>query len=203
MTTTTTAKDYGASALELETLRRLVTAQVPAVRFGGFTPSGAANGEYSFRLPNGLSAWVRSPTAPKGRQRARHPGHWLFRLTALMSHLVVGYRFTPRLRLQVQFGTARQLEYRGTATTRGRAPRPDSRCTAQHLALRRRGALRRAGFETAGRHHVVRARSVGANQLGLVDGREAREQFRMPAQPAADAGEHGDRMLARRGRARD
>lgn len=81
MTTTTTAKDYGASAPELETLRRLVTAQVPAVRFGGFTPSGAANGEYSFRLPNGLSAWVRSPTAPKGRQRARHPGHWLFRLT--------------------------------------------------------------------------------------------------------------------------
>ena len=82
MTTTTTAKDYGASAPELETLRRLVTAQVPAVRFGGFTPSGAANGEYSFRLPNGLSAWVRSPTAPKGGQRARHPGHWLFRLTS-------------------------------------------------------------------------------------------------------------------------
>ena len=35
--------------------------------------------------------------------------------TALMSHVAVGYRFTPRLRLQMEFGVARQLEYRGTA----------------------------------------------------------------------------------------
>ena len=78
----TTAKDYGASAVELETLRRLVDARaIPGVYFGGFTPSGAATGEYSFRLPTGVSVWVRSPTAPKGGSRRVHPGRWLFRLT--------------------------------------------------------------------------------------------------------------------------
>ena len=77
----TTAKDYGASAVELETLRRLVEARdIPVLRFGGYTPSGAANGEYSFRLPVG-AAWVRSPTSPKGGDRHHHPGRWLFRLT--------------------------------------------------------------------------------------------------------------------------
>lgn len=78
---TTTASDYGASAPELETLRRLVAVRCPTVRFGGFTPSGAANGEYSFRLPNGRSAWIRSPVAAKGGQRHEHPGRWLCRLT--------------------------------------------------------------------------------------------------------------------------
>lgn len=78
----TTAKDYGASAVELETLRRLVDERaIAGVYFGGFTPSGAANGEYSFRLPSGISAWVRAPTAPKGGLRYVHPGQWLFRLT--------------------------------------------------------------------------------------------------------------------------
>ena len=33
----------------------------------------------------------------------------------LMSHVAAGYRFTPRLRLQVEFGMVRRLEYRGTA----------------------------------------------------------------------------------------
>jgi len=80
--TETTAKDYGASAVELETLRRLIAARLPAVRFGEFTPSGAANGEYSFWLPDGRSAWIRSPTAPDGGQRDRHPGHWLCQLTS-------------------------------------------------------------------------------------------------------------------------
>ena len=78
---TTTASDYGASSTELETLRRLIAVRCPTVRFGGFTPSGAANGEYSFRLPNGRSAWVRSPVASKGGQRHEHPGYWLCRLT--------------------------------------------------------------------------------------------------------------------------
>ena len=78
----TTANDYGSSAVELETLRRLVEArEVTDVRFGGWTPSGAANGEYLFRLPGGISAWVRSPTGPKGGPRREHPGRWLFRLT--------------------------------------------------------------------------------------------------------------------------
>lgn len=77
----TTAKDYGASAADLETLRRVVAVRLPAVRFAGFTPSGAANGEYSFRLADGRSAWVRSPTAPDGNQRDRHPGRWLCGLT--------------------------------------------------------------------------------------------------------------------------
>ena len=35
--------------------------------------------------------------------------------SAFLSHIAAGYRFTPRLRLQVEFGMARQLEYRGTA----------------------------------------------------------------------------------------
>ena len=35
--------------------------------------------------------------------------------TAFLSHVAVGYRFTPRLRFQVEVGMARQLEYRGTA----------------------------------------------------------------------------------------
>lgn len=78
---TTAASDYGASSPELETLRRLVAIRCPTVRFGGFTPSGAANGEYSFRLPTGRSAWIRSPMAPKGGQRHEHPGRWLCRLT--------------------------------------------------------------------------------------------------------------------------
>lgn len=78
----TTAKDYGASSVELETLRRFVAVRLPTVRFGGFTPSGAANGEYSFWLPDGRSAWVRSPTAPDGGQHDRHPGRWLCRLTS-------------------------------------------------------------------------------------------------------------------------
>ena len=78
----TTANDYGASALQLETLRRLVEVRdVAGVRFGAWTPSGAANGEYAFRLPGGMSAWVRSPTGPKGGPRHEHPGRWLFRLT--------------------------------------------------------------------------------------------------------------------------
>ena len=78
----TTAKNYGASAEELEMLRSLVADRaIPGVYFGGFTPSGAANGEYSFRLPTGVSAWVRSPTAPRGGLRHRYSGYWLFRLT--------------------------------------------------------------------------------------------------------------------------
>jgi len=76
----TTAKSYGESAVELETLRLMVEERSPDVRFGGFTASGAANGEYSFRLPNALDVWVRAPTAPRGGQRHRHPGCWLFRL---------------------------------------------------------------------------------------------------------------------------
>ena len=67
----TTANDYGSSTVELETLRRLVEARhVAAVRFGGWTPSGAANGEYSFRLPGGISAWVRSPTGRRADRAA-------------------------------------------------------------------------------------------------------------------------------------
>ena len=77
----TTAKSYGESAVELETLRLLVEERCPDVRFGGFTASSAANGEYSFRLPNGLDVWVSAPTAPRGGHRHRHPGCWLFRLT--------------------------------------------------------------------------------------------------------------------------
>lgn len=34
---------------------------------------------------------------------------------ALLSHIAAGYGFTPRLRFQVEFGMARQLEFRGTA----------------------------------------------------------------------------------------
>ncbi len=51
------------------------------MRFGGWLPSGAANGEYSFRLPESRWAWVRSPVAPRGGERHVCPGRWLFRLT--------------------------------------------------------------------------------------------------------------------------
>ena len=34
---------------------------------------------------------------------------------ALLSHVAAGYRFAPRLRVQVEFGIARRREYRGTA----------------------------------------------------------------------------------------
>lgn len=35
--------------------------------------------------------------------------------TAFLSHVAAGYRFTPRLRFQVEFGMTRQFEFRGTA----------------------------------------------------------------------------------------
>ena len=35
--------------------------------------------------------------------------------TTLLSHAAAGYRFTPRLRVQAEFGIARQFEFRGTA----------------------------------------------------------------------------------------
>ena len=38
---------------------------------------------------------------------------------ALLSHVAAGYRLTRRLRVQVEFGTARRREYRGTANYAG------------------------------------------------------------------------------------
>ena len=46
----TAADDYGASAVHLETLRRLVDDRCERVRFAGFTPQGAGVGAYSFLL---------------------------------------------------------------------------------------------------------------------------------------------------------
>ncbi len=46
----TAADDYGASAVHLETLRRLVDGRCERVRFAGFTPQGARVGAYSFLL---------------------------------------------------------------------------------------------------------------------------------------------------------
>ena len=77
----TVASDYGASAVDLETLRRLVEARCKWVRFGGFTPSGARVGEYSFLLfGQSRRAWVQAPLTPSGRQR-NGTGRWRFRQT--------------------------------------------------------------------------------------------------------------------------
>ena len=63
--------------------------------------------------------------------------------TALLSHVAAGYRFTPRLRVQVEFGVARPLEYRGTANyERAGAVQPST----ADLATRR---LLAAGFYDA------------------------------------------------------
>lgn len=81
----TETPDYGESAVHLETLRRLVEQHCPVVRFGGFTPSGARIGEYSFRLPSGLSAWVQAPVTPTGlpRRAGDIRGAWRFRITTV------------------------------------------------------------------------------------------------------------------------
>lgn len=82
-----TVTDYGDSALELETLRRMVEQQCPMVQFGGYTTSGARAGEYRFRLPPKLndrslsrSVYVQAPVTPHGRPRGGI-GLWHFRTT--------------------------------------------------------------------------------------------------------------------------
>ena len=78
----TVASDYGVSAVDLEMLRRLAEARCKWVRFGGFTPSGARVGEYSFLLfGQSRRAWVQAPLTPSGRWR-NGTGRWRFRQTA-------------------------------------------------------------------------------------------------------------------------
>ena len=79
-----TAADYGASAEDLETLRRIVEQRCPSARFGGFTATGARNGEYRFALPPtgrsySRSIYVRAPLTPKGKPRDGL-GLWNYRL---------------------------------------------------------------------------------------------------------------------------
>lgn len=79
----TVAADYGASAADLETLRRLVGARCKWVRFGGFTMTGARAGAYSFVLfGRSRRVWVQAPLTPSGRRRRNAKGRWRFRQTA-------------------------------------------------------------------------------------------------------------------------
>lgn len=78
----TTAEDYGAAAVDLETVRKLVEQRCPCVHFAGYGAYGAARGEYVFRLgPDHLSVIVQSPLTPAGHQRKNSPGYWRVRLT--------------------------------------------------------------------------------------------------------------------------
>ncbi len=77
----TAADDYGASAVHLETLRRLVDGRCERVRFAGFTPQGARVGAYSFLLfGHRRRVWVQAPLTPAGRLR-NGTGRWRFRQT--------------------------------------------------------------------------------------------------------------------------
>lgn len=79
----TDVHDYGAAAIELEILRRLIEQYCPEIAFNGFSASGARNGEYSFRMPiddgTGMQiVWVQAPVLPDGSPR-EVLGRWRFR----------------------------------------------------------------------------------------------------------------------------
>lgn len=82
-----TAADYGASAADLEALRRLLEVRVPSVQFRGFFAIGAKRGEYVFGLPPcnrstsaSASVVVQAPTTPHGHKR-EGLGLWRYRLS--------------------------------------------------------------------------------------------------------------------------
>ena len=77
-----TVEDYGAAAVDLETVRKMVEERCPCVHFAGYGTYGATRGEYVFRLgPDLRSVVVRSPLTPAGRQRKNSPGCWRVRIT--------------------------------------------------------------------------------------------------------------------------
>ena len=64
----TGAADYGAALIELEALRAELTAADPEIAFDGWTPGGAARGEYRFRVGD-RPCYVQAPITPAGRPR--------------------------------------------------------------------------------------------------------------------------------------
>ena len=77
------AKDYGAAAVHLETVRRMVEQRCPRAIFAGFSRDGARCAQYRFVLPYGRSVLVQAPVTPSGKPRrvGDHRGAWAARET--------------------------------------------------------------------------------------------------------------------------
>ena len=65
------AKDYGAAAVHLETVRRMVEQRCPRAIFAGFSRDGARCAQYRFVLPYGRSVLVQGACNAKWQATAR------------------------------------------------------------------------------------------------------------------------------------